>query len=288
MGSSCSTSGPGARTNSCGDRPSSGAWPTSPCPRKQIRACCRVPTPCSLAATPVWDVAAARAAGRAAARHSLRTRSTVANCSGSTRRNGRRVTMNRNSIYARRAAPLAWLVPDALPHAPSASNSGKRFHVRGGGAPGGAVDRGVLLLESPAARVLLRSKHLCRFVGCACASGDIRTGTWQKRLGGDRQGGCELSQRGTRSQTLASLSLRLTDLLGPVTRVKQEKKRNALTPLGRLQTFHQKSTSQTQFTLTPFLVQIWSRHPPASGANETFVPGYLAHKKPPPPPLAPP
>jgi hypothetical protein len=40
-----------------------------------------------------------------------------------------------NSIHARRAAPLACLIPDALPHAPSASDSGKRFHVRGGVRP---------------------------------------------------------------------------------------------------------------------------------------------------------
>ena len=40
-----------------------------------------------------------------------------------------------NSIHARRVAPPVWLIPDALPHAPSASNSGKRFHVRGSVRP---------------------------------------------------------------------------------------------------------------------------------------------------------
>jgi len=40
-----------------------------------------------------------------------------------------------DSIHARQAANLTWLIPDVLPHAFSASNSSKRFRVRGEARP---------------------------------------------------------------------------------------------------------------------------------------------------------
>ena len=42
-------------------------------------------------------------------------------------------------------------------------------------------------------------------------------------------------------------------------------------PHGGVRPFHQKSTCLTQLTLGPYVVQIWSRNTPESGANETLV-----------------
>ena len=49
-------------------------------------------------------------------------------------------------------------------------------------------------------------------------------------------------------------------------------------PHGRVRPVHHKSSCLTQFTLGPYVVQIWSRHPP-NGEEQ----GYCAHKNHPPP-----
>ena len=86
--------------------------------------------PSDMADKPVKPVACTdkKVAAPPAARHSAvprRRRSSMSDI----------ISNSSSSIHARRAAPLACLIPDALPHAPSASSSGKRFHVRGGVRP---------------------------------------------------------------------------------------------------------------------------------------------------------